>query len=420
MMVDKEIFSSAHVGIIGAGPAGLIAADVLSRAGCQVSLFDQMPSAGRKFLIASKGGLNLTHSLPFRQFLQKYREHAQKLQPYLEKFGPAELVDWIEGLGFATFTGSSGRIFPEDMKGGTILHALLDRIRSQGGRMCFGQCMCGWREDNNLVLQTATGQDTVYFDAVLFALGGASWPQTGSNAAWVTLFQQKGVPFAPFKPANCGFNHQWSSIFSERFAGQPVKPVRLLFKDSAGNLFEQAGEFLITNYGVEGSLIYACSAPLREEIAKHGSATILLDLVPQFSQQQLLQKLSRERGKQSLSNHLRKVVGLDGVRAGLLYELLPAEVIHNMQELSFAVKQLPLTLISPRPIAEAISSAGGVPFSALTADLMLVDQPGFFCAGEMLDWEAPTGGFLLTACFSTGIAAAKGILDFLRQRESLL
>ncbi len=415
MTVNKCISSSAHVGIIGAGPAGLIAADVLSRAGCQISLFDQMPSAGRKFLIASKGGLNLTHSIPFPQFLQKYRGHAQKLQPYLEQFGPAQLVDWIEGLGFKTFTGSSGRIFPEDMKGGAILHALLDRIRDQGGTFHFAQRLCGWMENGGLLMQTTAGLDTYHFDAVLFALGGASWPQTGSDAGWVTLFQQKGVPIAAFKPANCGFNHQWSGIFNERFAGQPVKPVRLSCQNSAGELFEQSGEFIITTYGVEGSLIYACSALLRDEIEQTNSATILLDLAPQWSQQQLLQKLSRERGKQSLSNYLRKTLGLDGVRAGLLYELLSPEALHDPRQLSGAIKQLPLILNSTRPLAEAISSAGGVLFDSLNANLMLKKHAGFFCAGEMLDWEAPTGGFLLTACYSSGYAAAEGILAYLTQ-----
>lgn len=406
-----------QVGIVGAGPAGLIAADLLSQAGCKVQIFDQMPSAGRKFLIASKGGLNLTHSMPFPDFLARYRDDAAILQPYLEPFGPAELVQWINELGFPTFTGTSGRIFPESMNGGAILHALLKRIQAHGGQFFFEHQLSDWKADGSLRFHHLSNLVEKRFDAVLFALGGASWPQTGSDAGWVELFQKRDIPISPFKPSNCGFTHEWSPIFAQRYAGQPLKPLQLSFRGSSGQKFEQSGELLITDYGVEGSLIYACSALLREEIEQTGMATIMLDLLPQWSEQQVIHKLARDRGKQTFSNFLRKSIGLEGVRTGLLFELLEPARLRDPLQLAMILKQLPLTLAAPRPLSEAISSAGGVKFTALNHDLMIKSQPGFFCAGEMLDWEAPTGGFLLTASFSTGHAAAKGILTFLSSRR---
>lgn len=414
MDIVKKQSSQRHVGIIGAGPAGLIASDVLSQAGCQVSLFDQMPSAGRKFLIASKGGLNLTHSLPLEQFLQQYRQHRPVLAPYLLQFGPQQLREWIGDLGFETFTGSSGKVFPEDMKGGNILHALMERLSNQGVSFYFSQRWVDWQADGSPTFLSGTQTTTFKFDAVLFALGGASWPQLGSDASWAPIFSSHGIALSAFKPANCGFNTNWTDHFRTHFAGTPVKPVSITFRDLEGRSFHQTGEFLISDYGVEGSLIYAASAFLREMILKNGSATIQLDLAPQWSTARIAQKLSTARGKRSLTTHLRKTLGFSGIRTALMYELLAKDYRDDPALLAQSLKSLPLRLNSARPIAEAISTAGGLRFNELDQNLMLKKFPGCFCAGEMLDWEAPTGGFLLTACFSTGMAAAKAILSWLQ------
>ncbi len=417
MLTGPSIPQQQRVAIIGTGPAGLIAADQLSNRGFQVEMFDSMPTPARKFLIASKGGLNLTHSLPFPQFLEKYRQHQVNLTPFLTRFGPQQLIDWIQGLGIETFSGSSGRVFPKEMNGGNILHTLLERLKSRQVRFHYNWRLVNWQSDRTLTFVAEDQNQSATFEAVLFALGGASWPQLGSDGGWVQVFTRKDIKIEPLKPANCGFETIWSETFCASFAGAAVKPVTIHLIAVDGSSFQQAGEFIITSYGVEGSLIYAASAMIRDTIEAKGFAIIELDLAPQLSEQQIIERLSKKRGKRSLTTHLSKALGFNGVRSGLLYELLPKNVLNDVTLLAPAIKALPLKLSAPRPIEEAISSAGGVCFDNLDAQLMLKQYPGFFCAGEMLDWEAPTGGFLLTACFSTGFAAAQGIEDWLALKE---
>jgi len=405
-----------HVAVIGCGPAGLMAADVLSQAGLSVSMFDSMPSAGRKFLIASKGGLNLTHSLPFDQFLAMYREKASDLQPFLEKFGPEDLRSWISELGFQTFEGSSGKIFPEDMNGGAILHAIMERLKYRAVDMHFVHKWIGWDEENIQIFETNAGIISHSFDAVVFSFGGASWPQSGSDGSWIPIFVSKGINVKTLKPANCGFEVVWSEYFKDHFAGFPIKPVELSFEDLNGQTHRQKGEFIATKYGIEGNLIYTFSSFLRDAIEKNGQITIQLDLAPDLNEEQLISRMSQKRGTRSISSHLQKSIGFRGIRLNLLFEVLDKSIINDPDQLAKSIKSLPITLHSARPLEEAISTAGGVDFSELDKNLMLRKYPGFFCAGEMLDWEAPTGGFLLTACFSTGFATAHGIIQFLNTK----
>jgi uncharacterized flavoprotein (TIGR03862 family) len=404
-----------QIAVIGAGPSGLMAADVISAGGYSVTLFDAMPSAGRKFLVAGKGGLNLTHSLPFDQFLAKYKDRQDILEPYLSQFGPTELREWIGGLGFKTFEGTSGRVFPETMNAGEILYAILQRLKSRSVQFRFKTKWIGWDEHNRQCFKTQNEEVSLSFDAVLFAFGGASWPQLGSDAAWLPFFEQKEIRVSSLKAANCGFETSWSDYFKEHYAGMPIKPVILSFRTSDGQLLQQQGEFIATQYGVEGSLIYAFSADIRDEIEKQGSATIYLDLAPNWSKAQLQEKLEQKRAGRSISSHLKKSIGLSGIRANLLHERLDKSALNDAQALAVAIKALPLRLSAARPLCEAISTAGGVDFSELDQNLMLKRFPGFFCAGEMLDWEAPTGGFLLTACFSSGYAAGNGILRWVNK-----
>ena len=406
-----------QVAVIGCGPAGLMAADVLSQAGLSVSMFDSMPSAGRKFLIASKGGLNLTHSLPFDQFLAMYREKASDLHPFLEKFGPEDLRSWISRLGFQTFEGSSGKIFPEDMNGGAILHTIMERLKTRAVEMHFEHKWTGWDEEKKQIFETNAGFISHSFDAIVFSFGGSSWPQTGSDGSWVSIFVRNGINVKTLKPANCGFEIVWSDYFKEHFAGFPIKPVELSFEDLNGQTHRQKGEFIATKYGVEGNLIYTFSSYLRDAIEKNGQITIQLNLAPDLSEEQLIFRMSHKRGTRSISSHLQKSIGFRGIRLNLLFELLEKRIINDPVQLAKSIKMLPLILTSPRPIVEAISTAGGVDFSELDKNLMLRRYPGFFCAGEMLDWEAPTGGFLLTACFSTGFAAAHGIIQWLNAKN---
>lgn len=404
-----------NVAIVGCGPAGLMAADVLSQSGYSVTIFDSMLSAGRKFLIASKGGLNLTHSMHFEKFLAMYGERSNDLTPFLENFGPEELRNWISELGFRTFEGSSGRIFPEDMRGGAILHAILERLKSRSVEFQFNHKWCGWDEEQNQIFATNAGMFSRRFDAIVLSLGGASWPQTGSDAGWVPFFKQNGINVTPMRPSNCGFEVNWSDYFIDHYAGQPIKPVVLSFTDLRGQIHQQKGEFIATKYGIEGSLVYAFSSFLRDSIEKNGQSIVYLDLAPDMNAEQLITRLSSQRGTRSLSTHLKKSIGFSGIRTNLLFELLEKTSLNDPIELAKSIKNLPIRLISARPISEAISTAGGVAFSELDDELMLKKFPGTFCAGEMLDWEAPTGGFLLTACFSTGFAAAHGMIKWLNQ-----
>ncbi|WP_446809437.1 TIGR03862 family flavoprotein [Methylomonas sp. 2BW1-5-20] len=401
--------------IIGAGPAGLMASEVLSQAGLSVTVYDSMPSAGRKFLMAGKGGMNITHSESFAQFLAHYGARRGELEPILNDFSPDALRAWAKGLGIETFAGTSGRVFPTEMKAAPLLRAWLHRLRSSGVQFRMRHRWLGWAE-NGLRFDTPDGERIVQADAVILALGGGSWPQLGSTGVWQSILSQRGIAVEPLKPANCGFETIWSDYFRERFAGQPLKPVSILFSNQRGESFNQQGELTIAEYGLEGGLIYALSAPLRDEIAASGSAAIQLDLLPDRSLANIIDRLAAPRGKDSLSNHLRKRLGISGAKAALLREALSAAEMDDPAKLAITLKALPIAVTATRPIAEAISSAGGVSFTELDQHLMLQKFPGLFVAGEMLDWEAPTGGYLLTACLATGRAAGLGALAWLQQQ----
>lgn len=395
--------------IIGGGPAGLMAAEVLSHNGIRVELFDAMPSLGRKFLMAGKGGLNLTHSEAHDAFLSRYGMRRPSLEPLLAGFGPEAVRDWARGLGIDTFVGTSGRVFPTEMKAAPLLRAWLHRLRIAGVQVHVRHRWLGWDATGALRFATPAGEKTIVATATVLALGGGSWARLGSDGAWVPLLEQRGVAVAPLRPANCGFDVGWSPHFRERYAGQPLKSVALSF---AGET--RRGEFVLTQEGVEGSLIYGFSARLRDAIQASGSATFMLDLLPDWSPGRVIEAVKHPRGSRSLSSHLQSRLGLKGVKAGLLRECLAKEALADPASLAAAVKALPVRVVAPRPIDEAISTAGGVAFEALDAGLMLRELPGVFCAGEMLDWEAPTGGYLLTACLASGRVAGLGALDFLR------
>jgi len=404
------------VAVIGGGPAGLMAAEVLSQAGLKVDLYDAMPSMGRKFLIAGKGGLNLTHSEPLESFLARYGARRPQLEPFLTRFGPAELRQWALGLGVQTFVGTSRRVFPVGMKPAPLLRLWLARLRAAGVAFHPRQRWLGWDAAGGLRFASPAGETAVSAGALVLALGGASWPQTGSTGAWVPLLAGRGIPVNPLKPANCGFDVAWTEHFRTRFAGHPLKAVVLSFTGSQGQHFHRQGEFVVTETGLEGSLIYACSALLRDELEAHGRAVIRLDLAPGWTQARLLERLSRPRRDRSIASHIERSVGLKGVKAGLLWEFVPKADLADPEKLAHLTKDLPIPLLAARPIAEAISSAGGVDFAALDEHLMLRALPGVFCAGEMLDWEAPTGGYLLTACFATGRAAGLGAAGWMRKQ----
>ena len=400
------------VAIVGGGPAGLMAAEVLSRAGVQVDLYDAMPSVGRKFLLAGKGGLNITHSEHRDAFLSRYGTRQDRIRPLLERFGPEALCNWIHGLGIETFVGSSGRVFPKEMKAAPLLRAWLHRLRESGVHFHMRHRWLGWR-DGALLFMTPEGQKQFSTDAVVLALGGGSWSKLGSDGAWAETLAHHAIRIAPLQPANCGFEVQWSEHFRERYSGSPLKNVVIHVTDAHGIEYQRQGEFVVTAYGIEGSVIYALSAPLRDTISVRGPLTIHLDLLPGRSAERVFDDISHSRGSKSLSTHLRSRLGIEGVKAGLLYEVASREQLHNPRELTTLLKRLPLTLIAPRPLDEAISSAGGVLFEELDEHLMVRSHPGLFCAGEMLDWEAPTGGYLLTACFASGVAAGEGVVRWL-------
>ncbi len=391
-----------------------MAVEVLSAGGLRVDLYDAMPSVGRKFLVAGSSGLNLTHAGPLDEFLSQYGTRRLQLEPFLRAFGPDELRQWAAELGSATFVGTSGRIFPHEMKAASLLHAWRERLDAAGVTFHQNHKWTGWTDDDSLRFETPDGETAARFDATILALGGASWPQTGSTGEWVGILTGRGIPVTPLKPANCGFDVRWSGHFRQRFEGQPVKPVVLGFED-----FRRQGEFVVTAYGVEGSLVYAASARVRDALEKRDQAIVRLDLAPDWTRERLIERLSRPRGSRSMSSHLKKTVGIQGVKAGLLWEFVPREDFADPEKLTDAIKSLPVPLVSPRPLEEAISAAGGIPFEALDGRLMLTALPGVFCAGEMLDWEAPTGGYLLTACFATGRAAGLGALAWLEGASHL-
>lgn len=473
---------NARVAIIGAGPAGLMAAEVLVQNGLQVDVYDAMPSVGRKFLMAGKGGMNITHAEPYAAFLTRYGTRRQQLSPLLDAFTPSDLREWIHGLGIDTFIGSSGRVFPTDMKAAPLLRAWLHRLRASGVCFHIRHRWVGWDEAGALQFamhnyptppdettsqstKTSTGGGIegagenvkiIKPDAVVLALGGGSWPQLGSDGAWVSLLTQRGISIAPLRPANCGFNIAWSTYFRERYVGEPLKSIsatltpteplnqgallprpagegwgegRPLSRDtltlalshgereleqfSPAERVTKRGECIITAHGIEGGLIYALSGALRDEIERNGQATLYLDLLPDFTLQHVQNQVTHPRGSRSLSSHLQSRLGLKGVKANLLREVLSAEQMQDATLLAHTIKALPLKLIAPRPLSEAISTAGGVTFEELNQSLMLKKMPGIFVAGEMLDWEAPTGGYLLSACFASGLAAGVGLRNWL-------
>jgi len=413
-MTQTSAVLPAHVAIIGGGPAGLMAAEVLSQAGVRVDLYDGMPSVGRKFLLAGVGGMNITHSEAWPAFLSRYAERAPNIAPLLRAFDADALCRWIHELGIETFIGSSGRVFPTDMKAAPLLRAWLKRLRDSGVVIHTRHRWLGWDENGALRIDSPEGEKTLSPDATLLALGGGSWSRLGSDGAWMLPLEQRGVGLAPLQPSNCGFEVQaWSEVMVSKFAGAPLKNIAIGLNDDVPRL----GECVITATGIEGSLIYALSAPIREAINVHGAATVHIDLLPGRPVDKLQAALSKPRGSRSMAKHLHSQVGIDGVKAALLRELTDAATFADPALLARAIKTLPLTLVKTRPLDEAISSAGGVTFEAMDERLMLKALPGVFCAGEMLDWEAPTGGYLLTACFASGRAAGIGMLDWLKQRN---
>ena len=396
------------VAIIGGGPAGLMAAEVVSARGVKVDVYDSMPSVGRKFLMAGKSGLNITHSDPFEVFASRYGKRRPQIEPLLKVFGADELRKWVHSFDIGTFVGTSGRVFPVGMKASPLLRAWLKRLNASNVTLHLRHKLTAILPDNSLRFSTPDGEVTVKADAVVLALGGGSWRRLGSDGAWVDWVKQAGAEVEPLRPSNCGFDVAWSPHFCEKYEGHPVKSVILSFGE-----FRQQGEFIVTKEGVEGGLIYAASARLRDEIDANGKAVMFLDLKPDRALEWLVDKLSRPRGKRSLASYLEKSLGIYGVKAGLLREFVSKEDFTNAERLAGFIKALPVPLVAPRPLDEAISSAGGVRFESLDEGLMLRALPGVFCAGEMLDWEAPTGGYLLTACFSSGVAAGNGVLGWL-------
>ncbi len=397
----------ASIAVIGGGPAGLMAAEVASQRGARVDVYDAMPSLGRKFLIAGRGGLNLTHSEPFDKFLARYGTRRERIEPLLRRFTPDDVRAWASDLGIPTFVGTSGRVFPVGMKASPLLRAWLKRLDEAGGKFHLRHRWLGW-DAGALKFESPDGVKLVHADATILALGGGSWARLGSDGAWVRVVERAGVKVEALKPSNCGFDAAWSPVFKEKFDGHPIKSVALTFGE-----FHQQGEFIVTKEGVEGSLIYAASAKIRDAIYAHGKAIIELDMAPDKSEAQLQEKLSRPRGARTMASHLEKTVGIKGVKAGLLREFVSKDDFTDAAKLAAAIKRLPIPLLAPRPLDEAISSAGGVTFDALDENLMLKNLPGVFCAGEMLDWEAPTGGYLITACMASGKAAGAGALAWL-------
>ncbi|WP_068308158.1 TIGR03862 family flavoprotein [Kordiimonas lacus] len=397
------------VAIIGAGPAGLMAAEDLIHAGITPVIYDAMPTPARKFLMAGKSGLNLSHAEPVQAFLKRYGAGEDRLGDAIRGFNSWAIRDWAKGLDTETFVGSSGRIFPTAFKASPLLRAWLTRLKDGHAVLKTLHRWTGWREDGALRIQTPEQEIAVKAKTVILALGGVSWPRLGSDGSWVPHLKERGIHVTPFRPANCGFNVNWTDHFRDRFEGEPVKNTVLSFAEEAIK-----GDFVVSKHGVEGSSIYAHSAAIRDAIEAHGPVALMLDLTPDRTAEQLTNALSKPRGKKSMATHIKKATGLTGVKAALLRECLPADTFTDPAKLAAGIKALPLQLESPRPIEEAISVAGGVAFDELDDALMLKAMPGVFCAGEMVDWEAPTGGYLLTACFAQGKQAASGAMDWLK------
>jgi hypothetical protein len=408
------------VAIIGGGPAGLMAAEVLSKHNIKIDVYDSMPSLGRKLLMAGKSGLNITHSEKFEGFVSRYGNKKTEIEKWLKQFSPDDLRNWVHEFGIETFIGTSGRVFPKGMKASPLLRAWINKLSESEVEFHVRHKLVGLTSLTGLTglnsrtgltcqFETPDGLKQVEADALILALGGGSWRRLGSTGEWVELLKQLEVKVEALKPANCGFDVAWSKHLVEKYHGHPIKSVTLSF-DS----FHQQGEFIITKEGVEGGLIYSASAMMRDEIEKNGKAIIFLDLAPDKTKEQLIEKLSKPRGSRSLSSYVEKTMGIKGVKMGLLYEVLSKEDFANAEKLASFIKRLPISLIATRPLDEAISSAGGVSFDSLNENLMLKNVSGVFCAGEMLDWEAPTGGYLLSACFASGVVAGNGVVHFLK------
>ncbi|MBH5386620.1 NAD(P)/FAD-dependent oxidoreductase [Bradyrhizobium diversitatis] len=403
-----------YIAVIGAGPAGLMAAEVLAQGGARVTVYDAMPSAGRKFLMAGRGGLNLTHSEPLPQFMARYREAAPKLEAAVAAFPPDALRAWSEALGEPTFVGTSGRVFPKAFKASPLLRAWLRRLDAAGVRFAFRHRWIGWDEHGRLLFRTGAGQRSIEAGAVVLALGGASWPRLGSDGGWVDLLAARGIAVAKLRPANSGFMVAWSEVFRERFEGQPLKGVALTI-----GAHTVRGEAMMTRSGIEGGAIYALSAELREAVLDLGHARLMIALRPDLAVADLTTRLSGTRGKQSLANFLRKAAQLSPVGIGLMQEAAIASgrllASFSPAELAHLINAIPVQLTGTAPIERAISTAGGIAFDELDQHFMLRKLPGVFAAGEMLDWEAPTGGYLLQASFATGLAAGRGVLEWLKR-----
>lgn len=408
-----EIPYPRRVAVIGGGPAGLMAAEAARAGGAEVHLFEAKGSVGRKFLIAGKGGLNLTHGEARPDFDMRYRERAGEVGRWLDAFDADALREWARGLGVETYVGSSGRVFPLDRKAAPLLRAWVRRLKEAGMHMHVQHRWQGWDEAGALRFDTPTGATTFAADALVLALGGGSWPQLGSDGGWVALLAAQGLDIAPLAPANCGFDVGWSALLAGKFAGAPLKPVVAHWQDIAGTAHALQGECVLTEAGIEGSLVYAIAADLRTTIARDGSALLQLDLAPGRELERLQADLSKPREGRSLGEHLRRQAGLDAAKCALVFEVLDKTALQDMATVAASIKRLPLRLLRPRPLAETISTAGGIRLEALDDSLMLRGRPGLFCAGEMLDWEAPTGGYLLTACFASGLVAGRGAAAWL-------
>ena len=402
--------TNATLSIIGGGPAGLMAAETAVAAGLAVDLYEAMGSVGRKFLIAGKGGLNLTHSEPRPAFDARYRERSGEVGRWLDRFDADALRDWARAHGVETYVGSSGRVFPIDRKAAPLLRGWVRRLRDAGVRFHVHHRWLGWDDTGALRFDTPQGEMRAIADRVVLALGGGSWPQLGSDGAWQDLLRARGVDVAPLQPANCGFDLGWSPFLAQRHAGAPLKHVVAHWRDANGNEHARQGECVISETGIEGSLVYALSADLRETIARDGSAILEFDLAPERSLESLQVALARPANGRSLGERLRRLAGLDAAKVALFHEVLDKAQLADTDLLARTIKRLPLRLSRPRPLAEAISSAGGVRLETLDDQLMCKALPGVWCAGEMLDWEAPTGGYLLTACFASGRLAALGAI----------
>ncbi|WP_262695198.1 TIGR03862 family flavoprotein [Kordiimonas aquimaris] len=398
---------NCDIAIIGGGPAGLSAAEIAATAGLKVHIYERMPTPARKFLMAGKSGLNITHSENYNDFTSRYGTAQKWIQPALDKLTPQDITSWMHELGIDPFTGSSGRIFPKTMKASPLLRNWLSKLDALGVKLYTRHTWTGWKNSAQLCFSTPDNKLHVNAKATILALGGTSWPKLGSVGEWTNLLTERNVSLSPFEPTNCGFNVGWSDHFKTRFAGSPVKNVMT----HCGNTLRK-GDFVITANGVEGSLIYTVSSALREQLKKDEPASLTIDLAPDYSSERLIERLKHPRGKHSISNHIRKRIGIDGVKLGLLYEFASAEAMKIPAKLVENIKALSITIDSPRPIEEAISVAGGVKSTALNGDLMIDALPGVFSAGEMNDWEAPTGGYLLSACLAQGHQAARGAIEW--------